>query len=395
MIVGVVGYRFDFYPYVRNIVNIVPGIEYCKAKDLFSRLNAGARTLNRFVNKEIISTFDLNNQFYDFNMNKVDLLHLFNGISYGSLPWVSTFETILPRFKSVLRGSHGSSPGFVSEWKLRRAFKTLASESCKQIIAISNCTANMQHELLVGFNNYIEKIERKLVVMLPPQDLLVSQFSDKQIDLQGQIKFMFVGNEFFRKGGREIIETLKMLRDQYHYNFELTIVSSLRIDSYAVMINSEEVKQTEAFFQDNREWIKYFPQLPNSQVLDMMKHVHIGLLPTYADSFGYSVLEFQGSGCPVISTNVRALPEINDDNKGWIIEVPKNRLGEANYATESDRSVISDAIRRGLERIVHEIFTDRSIIPIKSEKAIFSIKSNHSREKYSSQMKNIYLNAVG
>jgi len=260
---------------------------------------------------------------------------------------------------------------------------------------MSFCAANMQRQLLEEFSQYRENIERKLVVMLPPQDLLVSQFSDKRIDLVGRIKFMFVGNEFYRKGGREIIDTIKMLRDRYHYDIELTIVSSLRIDGYAVTVSSEDVQRTTAFFQENREWIKYFPQLPNSKVLDLMKGAHIGLLPTYADSFGYSVLEFQASGCPVISTNVRALPEINDNDKGWIIDVPKNRLGEAIYTTESDRSVISDAIRKGLEKIVHEIFADRSIIPIKSARSILSIKTSHSKEDFSDRMKNIYLNAIG
>ena len=38
---------------------------------------------------------------------------------------------------------------------------------------------------------------------------------------------------------------------------------------------------------------------------------HIGLLPTYNDSYGYSVIEFFSYGCPVITTNILALPEIN------------------------------------------------------------------------------------
>jgi hypothetical protein len=56
--------------------------------------------------------------------------------------------------------------------------------------------------------------------------------------------------------------------------------------------------------------------------------------------------------------------------------------------------VISEAIRKGLEKVVHEIFADKSIIPTKSEKAILSIKTSHSRESFSSRMKNIYLNAI-
>lgn len=394
MIVGAVGYRFDHYSYIRNIIDKVPGVDYRKARDLFAYVNAGARTLNRLTNRVIISTFDLNNQFYDFNLNKVDLLHLFNGISYGRIPWVSTFETVLPRFRNVVQRTPGSSPGFMSDWKLRRSFDALASNRCKQIIAMSGCAATMQRALLAEFSGYREKIESKLVVMHPPQAVLVSGFTDKHSDLGGRIKFMFVGNEFFRKGGRETVETIKLLREQHHYDIELTIVSALRIDGYAVEANPEDVQRMTAFFQDNRDWIKYYPHLPNPGVLELMKQAHIGLLPTYADSYGYSVLEFQASGCPVISTNVRALPEINDNARGWLIEVPKDRLGEAAYSTESDRLVLSEAIRTGLGKVIHEIFTDKSIIPIKSEQALRSIKSNHSIEAFSSSMKQIYLHAI-
>ena len=394
MRVGVLGYRYDHYSYVRNIIGKVPGVEYCKTKDLYARLNATAQLINRLTKRAILQTFDLNHQFYDFNLNKVDLLHLYNGISYGGTPWVSTFETILPRFRNVVEATHGANPAFASEPKVLKGIERLASNECKKLIAMSDCAANIQRALLANFSQYSEMIERKLVVIHPPQQPLVLSFEDKQIDLAGPIKFMFVGNAFSRKGGREVIETLKELRDTFHYDISLTIVSDLRMDSYAVHETEQDVQYTTAFMQENQSWISYFKHLPNVEVMEKMKAAHIGLLPSYADSYGYSVLEFQASGCPVVTTDIRALPEINDSNKGWIIKVPKNRLGEAIYTTEADRMAISTAIRQGLQTIVHEIFADRATIGEKSEQAISSIRWNHSKENFASRMKEIYAEAI-
>jgi glycosyltransferase involved in cell wall biosynthesis len=394
MIVGVVSYRFDHYSYTRNIINCVPGVEYRKTKDFFAQVNAGAHRVNSIFKKEVISTFDLNNQFYDFNLSKINLLHLYNGISYGRTPWVSTFETILPRFRALVQRTHGKSPRFAQGWTELRAIESLAGSSCKQLIAMSKCAANMEREILTEFSGFKGAIEEKLVVMLPPQEILVSQYSDKHVDLHKQIKFMFVGNEFFRKGGAEIIDTLNTLRDQDHYDIELIIVSSLLLSNYAVTANTQDIQRTLGIIQDNQTWIKYFPHLPNSEVLELMKGSHIGLLPTHADSFGYSMLEFQGAGCPVISTDVRALPEINNNSIGWIIDVPKNQLGEAIYTTEEDRLRLSQAIRTGIAKAVHEIFNDRSIVATKSDRAISAIKQNHSTEKFAEKMKSIYLNAI-
>lgn len=391
MIVGVVRDRFEYYPYTRNIVGIVPDAGYKKVSDFYLYAHTAVRKLNQMAKKVIISPFDLTNQFYDFNRSKVDVLHLFNGVSYGTVPWVSTFETILPRFRKAVDGYHG----FLSDQKIRRALDMLAGMSCKKIISLSECGADMERSLLADFSDHAEAVEKKLTVMHPPQDLFVSQFSDKQIDPDRKIRFMFVGSAFFRKGGREIIETFKDLREKYHHDIELILVSSLKMESYAAQEKPEDVQWAAQCIHDNGDWIKHFPKLSNLEVLRLMKESHIGLLPTYADTYGYSVLEFQASGCPVISTNIRALPEINDNESGWLIEVPKNRLGEAIYTTREDRQAISNSIRKGLEKAVHEIYSDRSIILRKSEKAITRIKERHSLSDFAARMRKIYLEAAG
>ena len=397
MKIGIVASRYDLYPYTRNIVSIVPEAEYLRVKDLYGYFNVAFRRLNQATHREIVSISDLNNQFYDFNLNKVNLLHFFNGISYGRTPWVSTFETILPRFQDVLTGKHESQSDSASSairWKTRKAFEALAGDACKRIIALSDCNATMQRNLLGEFSAY-KDLEKKMVVMHPPQNLLVSQYTDKEVDLDGKIKFMLVASSFFRKGGMEILETFKNLREKFNYNLELTIVSPLRsFDHYAVQESAIDVQQVVKIIRENNDWIKHFPKLPNNEVLAMMKAAHIGLLPTYADSYGYSVLEMQAAGCPVITTNIRALPEINDNQKGWLIEVPKDPLGEAIYTTAEGRQAISAAIRLGLERALHEIFADRSVIPVKAENAMQSIKANHSVQDFAAHMRKIYQEAL-
>jgi glycosyltransferase involved in cell wall biosynthesis len=394
MKVGIVAYRYDYYPYIRNIVGIVPGVEYRKSRDLYAWINAVARTLNRTVRREVISTFDLNNQFCDFELNRVDLLHLFNGISYCHTPWVSTFETILPRLRSSLQIVRGSTRGVIKGGNLHRAVKVLAGPNCKQIIAMSECTANMQRQLLSNFSVYAKSIVEKMTVMHPPQELHISNFNEKQVGLDSRIKFMMVGNAFFRKGGPEVIATMKKVRDQYGYGLELTVVSNLSPDGYVMPVSPQVINNTRIFLQDNRDWITYYPQLPNDEVMELMKKVHIGLLPTYADTYGYSMLEFQACGCPVITTDVRSLPEINDNEKGWMIHVPKNQLGEAIYDTEAERRVLSQAICDGLEAAIHNIFADRSVIPHKANQSILSIKANHSLTDFSARLKKIYQDAL-
>ncbi len=396
MKVGVLAYRFEYYTYTRTLVGIVPDVEYIKVRDLYTFLTLAARRINSAARRQLINHFDLNNQFNDFDLNKIDLLHLFNGISYGKTPWVGGFETILPRLRSILPAQHGRYPGFKdvpNRLVVKRAFSALAGESCKFIHAISNCSAAMQLDLLNAFAEYGDAISKKMVVKHPPQTRLMETYQKPELP-DGGLNFILVGASFFRKGGMEIVETFRDLREKYGYPIELTLVTSLRVDPYATAETEEDVTIASRFIRENQGWIHHYDSLPNPEALEKMKGAHVGLLPTYADSYGFSLLEMQAAGCPVISTNVRALPEINNEDVGWLIEVPKNRLGEAIYTTASDRQTISTAIRQGLERAVHEIFTNPSLVAVKGQNALERISREHDPDQYAAWMAEIYRAAI-
>jgi glycosyltransferase involved in cell wall biosynthesis len=159
--------------------------------------------------------------------------------------------------------------------------------------------------------------------------------------------------------------------------------------------NAPDQRRARELIDTNRDWITYHTQLDNPAVLQLMRKADIGLLPTYADTYGYVVLEYQAAGCPVITTDIRAMSEINDDLKGCLIGVPKNPLGEAIYTTATDREQISRPIHAGLSRRVQEIFTNRSVITAKAAHALQNIVEKHDPLQVSARFKAIYTEALG
>ncbi len=83
----------DYYINQRLMVGKLPEAQYVPVRDWYGFLRRLANKLNRTVGKPLIPIFNLNNQFEDLDLNRVDLLHFFNGISYGRTPWVTSFET--------------------------------------------------------------------------------------------------------------------------------------------------------------------------------------------------------------------------------------------------------------------------------------------------------------
>jgi len=396
MKIGVLGYRFDYYTNLRNILYKLPEAEYVPVKDLYSVLRRAALGVNRRLGRELFPTFDLNNQFDDFEINKVDILHFSNGVSYGKTPWVSHFETLLPRFSSLMQRYHGATKDPLKMTPLlTRGLTALQSPSCKHIIAWSKSAKERQQDFLKELPiEDREVILSKLIVLHPPQEVLTEQPVKRAYDNANPIRFILVGAGFFRKGGRELLNSFENLVKSENAPIKLVLVSSLRLDSYAAQETQSDIDWAKNFINEHPEYIEYYESLPHRQVMELMKTCDVGLLPTYADTYGLSVLEAQACGLPVITTDVRALPEINNADVGWLIRVPKNELGEALYSTLEERERLSQQIQSGLEAIVRNIVADPSVIYIKALKSLERIREMHDPTVYAQKLREIYQEAL-
>lgn len=396
MKIGVLAYRFNYYTNKRIIVGKVPEAKYVPVNDLYAiGRNLGFK-LNQFLRTPLIPTFDLNNQFEDFDLNQVDLIHLSNGISYGKTPWVSSFETILPRFTELVTRHHDEIPQPVAMTPLvEKGLTALAAKACKRIIAWSQCSAAMQRDLLASFpTDYSKPILAKMQVLYPPQILLVDSSPARQFSASNPIRFIMVGAAFFRKGGKELFLACEKLVKEEHLPIKLVIVSALRLEPYAAHETEADAQWARHFITDNPDWVEYYPSLPNDKVLPLMKTCDVGLLPSWADTFGVFVLEAQACGLPVITTDSRALPEINNNQIGWLINVPQNRLKEALYTTEEECQILSASIQEGLENTIRDIAAHPEQIAQKGALALEKIRKEHDPVQYANKLRAIYQEAL-
>ncbi|MGH8207185.1 MAG: hypothetical protein ACRETK_10450, partial [Steroidobacteraceae bacterium] len=236
-----VGYVYDNYPIRRNVLGVAPYCRYVHIGDWYRSLARAGRLLNRCTGRELLDVHDLAHQFCERRARPgVDLLHLFNQVSYGALPWVSTFETVLPRLRVLLNRHHGAQPSFEAasaQSKSLRALRALGAAPCRRLIALSQCSADMQRELLAAAPTALagarEAIARKIIVLPAPQAPLIADLSAKPRSDDGRLRLLFVGASFFRKGGVELLETLCTLVHGQRLPLQLTIISTLALDGYA------------------------------------------------------------------------------------------------------------------------------------------------------------------
>ena len=316
------------------------------------------------------------------DFRKSGLMHLWNGISIGRRRWISTFEHFLPRW------GVGTNKGVV--WGLRK----LTEDRCKSLVAMSNWALREQDriikEILPGCE---EEILKKIQVMHPPQSLLIENFSEKILN-NDFIQFILIGHEFFRKGGGEVLRVFNRLLKQ-GAPIKLTIVSQLKQGDYATRTTENDLADAHRLIANNHQNIVHHESLPYSEVLQLFRSSHIGLMPSWDDSYGYSVIEAQAAGCPVITTDICALSEINSTDKGWVLNISKNPYNNRAIRQNCDqRKALSEEIEEKLYRTIRNILEKSSVIAEKGENAIKYIRNNHDPISHVKKLEYIYRQSV-
>lgn len=275
---------------------------------------------------------------------KFDLIHAFNRIPIGSLPYIIGFESHLPR-----------AFGLQETRYFRMLSNMLASDRCRAIIAISKYARG--HFLAQHKGKPWQKaLEEKLIVRYPNFPVAAKP-NALELKTGEPIRLVFVGSHFGRKGG-SVAVWLAEQAERDGLRVEVDIVSSMTVGaaSWVDPVRPE-------FFNLERELMHQLPNvrhhgsLPNEAVLELIKQAHFSLLPTFSDTFGFSAIESMSESVPVVATAQGALPEfIHDGENGILLTLPTSDIGAWTHVGRGDRHTAEyeDLFRSESKRLATE-----------------------------------------
>lgn len=379
-----VGITNNQYPEQRNIL-VNPENQYINLKksNLFYFINP-LRT--RLLKKNKTFVF----QPVPFSgAARADILHLFNEVAITRQKWVASFETELPRVLPVAGVAKQDNP------ELQRLIPYLLKDNCLGLIAISDATLNIQMKLFKA--DISRQIQRKTVVLHPPQTLFVQHKAPRQ---SGTLRLIFAGNEFYRKGGAEVVLAISELIEEKRLDASQLDVQLIGDLAKRRNVAHRQFQDDEAFYRDIENRIKrhrcftHHTQMENSALMQLFRQSDAGLLPTWQETYGFSVLEMQANGCPVITSNVRALPEINPDSAGWVLASPLNADREYSITSTEQKTQLRQSLVEGLKSTLLAIIERPEMLQEKGEAAILRIKEQHDTGRYIARLNDIYRRGV-
>jgi glycosyltransferase involved in cell wall biosynthesis len=368
ILVGITG---TGYPEQRNIIDLpFSAVRFIRHRDPVQLLDLLHFKATRRIHPQLHAIH------HDWGVNRADVLHFFNKVSLSRTPWVSTFETRIPRMYTPKR----------------KLIEALARPACKRLIAMSLRALRIQEILLADHADLRNEILGKTLVLHPAQRALIGTVADKG-PIGDRIRLVMVGHEFFRKGGLPALRVLDRLIGA-GAPFHLTIVSELLTGDHASRSGDAELAEARMLIARHPEAIHHHRALPNAQVMELLRASDAMLLPTLHDTYGYSVLEGQAMGCPVITTNVAALTEINNAEAGWLIQAPRNEHGDGMWRTAQDRERFQALIEEQLEAFLIEIMRNPEQLRLKGARALQRIRDEHEPAERARTLEGIYRQAM-
>ena len=269
---------------------------------------------------------------------RFDLIHAFNRIPLESSPFVIGFESHLPR-------------GFGIEQSrfFARMRAKLAGTRCKAIIAISEYAARQFLRQHAGTTE-AETLRAKLLVRYP--NLRVPA-TPRTMASGDTVRLVFVGNHFGRKGGSVAVRVAELARAR-GLSLHLDVVSAFEVGTV-----SWTDPLSPGYFDADRERLRLpnvtaHGALPNVAVLELVGNAHFSLLPTFSDTFGYSVIESMAQGTPAVVTAQGALPEfVHHGVNGMVLPMATDAVGEWGGFIGADRASSAYAAmhRQEVERL--------------------------------------------
>lgn len=181
----------------------------------------------------------------------------------------------------------------------------------RQIKHRINCSLFQQAAFLLPWSNWVRAslisdygADPQKIFVIPP-GIDVERWQPKPRPQNTRLRILFVGGDFWRKGGAFLLELYQTLPRQ---QVEFVIVTRSEIASAEGLTVHQNMR----------------PNTP--ELIALYQSCDVFLFPTQAEAFGIAAQEAAASGLPVVASNIGGLPDIvNHEKTGFLL--PKNDRG--------------------------------------------------------------------
>lgn len=338
----------------------VPGVHFVPLKVIpFRRLVAIHSIFNSFA--QGITVY--------FPTRSIDCFHSFNGIVLNRVPWIVSFESLMPRMWLKATGQG-------------RFFARLARDDCRAILASSKNALLHMKTRNAQFDS-LDRVLEKTKVAYPGVEDFPDLYEKHAVRLKGgATKLIFIGNMFFAKGGTIALNVFERLKSDFE--IRLTVVSNL--DETNPFSFPEAGTRRAWKSRMDSLGVKHLQNLNFREVREEIADSDFLILPSFDESFSFCSVEALSCGVLPIATRMRALPEIVEDERtGFLVDVPTTEEGRCTLDPDTPKKLEDSFYER-----LAEVLQRKSDFKVMRRAARERFLKKFSQERLARDLKQIY-----
>ncbi|MGK6351562.1 glycosyltransferase family 4 protein [Parapedobacter sp. DT-150] len=221
--------------------------------------------------------------------------------------------------------------------KAYQAFIRRGYRKGKNFISISQKTKRDLHRFLISKPQLSEVVYNGLNRKFQPAtDLtIVRKALEKEFNLKLSAGFLLhVGGNQWYKNRPGVIEIYTAWRRQSSLTLPLVLIGALPNESL------NKAHQKSEYQQD------IFPltDVSDSQVQDFYATANVLLFPSFAEGFGWPIIEAMASGCPVVTTNDAPMNEVGGNAATYIDRRPNGNLEDVARWAQTSANVLESVL---------------------------------------------------
>ena len=240
---------------------------------------------------------------------EIKIVHIHTA-SYNSF-YRSAFFVLLAKFlgRKVILHIHGG--GFKDFYKTNPKIIRWILERADCLIVLS-----------VSWKNFFEGVTKKILIRVVPNPVVLPTSQDlSRKEVSSQLRLLFLGLLNQQKGIYDLLQVLADHKDFFERRVILNVGGNGDAASFKETVKQMGLEHIVAF----HGWVS------GDKKKELFLNSDVFVLPSYAEGLPMAILEAMAHGLAIVSTTVGAIPEVVNENNGFLI-------------TPGDRQMLADLL---------------------------------------------------
>jgi glycosyltransferase involved in cell wall biosynthesis len=261
------------------------------------------------------------------------------------------FSTLIPpglKIPSVLTFhdiQHEFFPEFFvgAEMKNRRDFSRRSAIEATRIIAISE---HVKSSLVDKYQVSPDKID---VVYNGYGHEYQVMDSDRELEL---VKMKYALDRPFmyypaatwpHKNHKKLLEAMRLLSDKYNFDGNLVLTGVAKQSNNEILGDIDRLRLTDR--------VKILGYLPYGDIPSLYNLARLLVYPSLFEGFGLPLVEAMACGCPIVCSNVTAMPEVVKNAALFFTPTSEEDIADKIWSVWNDDSLRGQLVLKGRERV--------------------------------------------